>query len=175
MAASTLNMNGVSRTLSYQYDAAGARTRVTHPDGQFTQIYRDNFGRIYYTALNASVPQFHTPYDNLGRQSATWRWTGGGWNAPTGYGHDGMNRLNVLTQDPSGTGWDMTASFAYNPASQLTSRTQGNDGCAWTGHVNVERPYIANGLNQFSSVSGVGFNVRIASRKTRRKPSCIRA
>ncbi|MEA3012262.1 MAG: hypothetical protein QOD42_807 [Sphingomonadales bacterium] len=33
LASSTLSMDGVSRPLSYQWDAGGRRTRVAHPDG----------------------------------------------------------------------------------------------------------------------------------------------
>jgi YD repeat-containing protein len=44
----SIDMGGVARTLSYQHDAAGNRTRVTHPSGRsFTYAY-DGLGRPIY-------------------------------------------------------------------------------------------------------------------------------
>ncbi|MBL7598979.1 RHS repeat protein, partial [Escherichia coli] len=40
ITSSATSMAGVSRSLSYQYDADGNRTRITHPDGNvFTYAY----------------------------------------------------------------------------------------------------------------------------------------
>jgi YD repeat-containing protein len=48
LASSRINMGGVTRTLSYQHDAAGNRTRITHPDGvSFDTVY-DGLGRPFY-------------------------------------------------------------------------------------------------------------------------------
>jgi YD repeat-containing protein len=50
--ATTLTMDGVARTLSYLYDAAGNRTRVTHPDAAWLGYQYDVLGRM--TGLDSS-------------------------------------------------------------------------------------------------------------------------
>lgn len=51
----------------------------------------------------------------------------------------------------------MTQSFGYNPAGQITTRTLSNDSFAFTNHVNVDRSYAANGLNQYTSAGSASF------------------
>ncbi len=47
--------------------------------------------------------------------------------------------------------------FAHNPASQVVQETRGNDLYAWTGAYDVDRPYAANGLNQYTSAGPATF------------------
>jgi RHS repeat-associated protein len=47
--------------------------------------------------------------------------------------------------------------FTRNPASQIATETQDNDAYSWTGHVNLERSYSANGLNQYTAAGSAGF------------------
>ena len=51
----------------------------------------------------------------------------------------------------------MIWSFTRNPAGQIASRTRDNDLYAWTGAVNVDRNYVANGLNQYTAAGNVSF------------------
>jgi hypothetical protein len=44
-----------------------------------------------------------------------------------------------------------------NAAGQITSVSRDNDGYAWTGHYVVNRPYVTNGLNQYTSTGGPTF------------------
>ncbi|MBX3564032.1 MAG: hypothetical protein KF730_05580 [Sphingomonas sp.] len=156
LTSSTTSMGGVSRTLSYEYDTNGNRTRVTHPDGNYVDYYRDGLDRLYYAALNGSMPLFHPPYDNAGRVSVLYRWNGSGWGNYTAYGYDGISRLSSSASDLAGTGYDVTATFAYNPASQVVTRTRDNNAYAFTDYPvgGVTRSYTANGLNQYSVVGG---------------------
>jgi RHS repeat-associated protein len=150
-------MGGVTRTLTYQYDAAGNRTRITHPGG------------IYFT----------TDYDALGRPS--WIWANGGAGmAYHGYyphgglagrsfangttsqwGYDGAQRLSLVMHGLAGTAHDASWTYAYNPASQVRSVTRDNPGSgpgradayAWTRHYAAVRNYTTNGLNQYSATA----------------------
>ena len=152
LASSTLAMDGVSRTIGYQYDAAGNRTQLTHPDGTSFFYHYDPASRPYYTD-----GLFHTPYDDLGRVTALYRNVAGTWSIPTAYYYDGVSRVTASNRDLGGTSADSSATFAYNPASQIVSRTQSNDAYAWTGAVNAQRGYSVNGLNQYTAAGTAAF------------------
>ncbi len=61
-------------------------------------------------------------------------------------------------QDLSGSANDQTNTFQYNPAGQITQLTRSNDNYTWTGHVNVDRNYTVNGLNQLITAGGLTLN-----------------
>ena len=157
MTASNLNMSGVQATFSHQYDLNGARTRLTHPDGQSVEYNRDGLGRIHTVVMNGSAQLLHPQYDALGRPSALYRLTGGNWSSPTTYGYDGLSRLTALTHDLAGPAHDVTTTFGYNPASQVTIRSVSNDAYLFTDHVSVTRNYAVNGLNQYTSAGPASF------------------
>jgi RHS repeat-associated protein len=153
LASSTLMMDGVSRTLSYQWDAGGRRTRVTHPDGYYSSYAFDPAGRLtgIYHANGALLQAFL--HDAAGRLWATVRAA----NNATSHGYDGISRPNSLIHDLPGTAADLALGLAYNPASQLARRTQSNDAYAWTGAYNVARGYTTNGLNQYTAAGTATF------------------
>jgi YD repeat-containing protein len=153
LQSQTINMDGVSRPLSYQWDAGGRRTRVTHPDGIWFDYAYDPAGRLtgvyhFYGALMQSFI-----YDGAGRLWATARAAGNG----TVFGYDALSRPASLSHDMPGTSADLALGFAYNPASQISSRTQSNDAYAWTGAYNVNRAYTTNGLNQYTAAGTAEF------------------
>jgi YD repeat-containing protein len=68
LAATTLIMDGVGRTIQHHYDAGGRRTRVTHPDsGAFSYSY-DSGGALtgLYSGPDTSVPLALFAYDAFG-------------------------------------------------------------------------------------------------------------
>jgi RHS repeat-associated protein len=147
LTSSTINLDGVSRTLSYQWDAGGRRTRVAHPDGYYTTYAYDPLGRLTGVYHANGAPLQYFGYDVVGRPAGTARAVGNG----TTYGYDGLSRPSALTHDLPGTSADLTLGFAFNPAGQIARRTQSNDAYAWTGHHAVARPYATNGLNQYAA------------------------
>src|SRR3546814_17376843 len=72
-------MDGVHRYLRYTYDAAGNRTRVTHPDWVYFTSSYNALGRLTATYENGSYPLIRPPYDSQGRRSYVTR--GGGTDA----------------------------------------------------------------------------------------------
>ncbi|MBD3729426.1 MAG: hypothetical protein IE933_06935, partial [Sphingomonadales bacterium] len=46
LTSSTQSLDGITRTLGYQYDAAGRRTRITFPDAAYWQYQYDKLGRF---------------------------------------------------------------------------------------------------------------------------------
>ncbi|MBB4100053.1 RHS repeat-associated core domain-containing protein [Sphingomonas kyeonggiensis] len=157
-ASSTTSMGGVSRSLGYQYDANGNRVRVTHPDGHSANYYRDGLDRLYYADLDGTVRLFYPPYDSAGRVSSLYRWNNyiWDWAVGTNYGYDGISRLTSYGQSYL-SGGNVTTTLAYNPANQIVSRARDNDDYRFTGHVNVDRNYAANGLNQYTGAGGAAF------------------
>ena len=151
LTSSTNTMGGVSRTLSYQYDADGNRIRLTHPDGVYFTYGYDDLDRMSDIAENGTVTIVSQVYDAQGRRM---RQTRNG--VTTTYGYDPVSRLSSLSLDLPNTGGDGTTTFAYNPASQIINETRSNGAYAFTGYVNVGRPYAVNGLNQYTSAGASG-------------------
>ena len=90
-------------------------------------------------------------YDGLGRRSSITR--AGGSGAGTGYGYDAAGRLQTLTQSLAGSA-AVTFTLGYNAANQIVTRQVSND--TYIAHPGpITAGYVANGLNQYTSVTGV--------------------
>ena len=149
--SSTLAMDGASRTLTYQYDIGGNRTRIAFPDGNFATYTYDGLDRPLTILRSGTAAIASYTYDAAGRRTA---FNGG---VSTSYGYDPAGRLNSLTNNLPATAYNNQWTFAYNPASQITQTVRSNDTFAWTAHVNVDRPYATNGLNQYSTAGPATF------------------
>ncbi|TXI21486.1 MAG: hypothetical protein E6Q67_07580, partial [Roseateles sp.] len=155
LSSSTSTMGGASRTLSYLYDVAGNRVRVTHPDGNyFTYVY-DALNRVTTMQENGSATLVVLAYDELSRRSALTR--GGGTAGATSLGYDVNGRLSILGHDLAATAYDVSFGFGYNRAGQVVTRTNSNDVFTYTGDVNVSRAYTKNGLNQYTAAGTATF------------------
>lgn len=155
-------------TLTYQYNAAGNRTRVTWGDGFYAAYDYDTVGGVTAIRENGATSGVGVlasfTYDNLGRRTSMVRGNG----SATYYGYDAISRLSCLTLDlagggtpncsPSASGSDRAITFAYNPAGQIASTAQANDLYAWNGSVNTNRNYGVNGLNQYTSAGSTSFS-----------------
>lgn len=145
-------------TTYHAYDVAGRRTRMTWADGNYIQYDYDSAGNMAAIRENGAASGIGVlaaySYDNLGRRSSVTHGNG----TVTNYGFDSASRLTSLVQDLGGTGQDQTTSFGYNPASQLDTVSKSNDAYAWAGHYNIDRPYLANGLNQLTSAGATSLS-----------------
>lgn len=151
-SSSSTNMGGVTRTLSYLYDADSNRIRVTHPDSNYTTYEYDGLDRMNLIRENGSTSLYAITFDNQGRRSNASRTV-----ASTAYGYDSISRLATLTDDLSGTASDDTTTFGYNPASQITLRTRTNDAYVYGSDGVLARTYTVNGLNQYLSAGAASF------------------
>lgn len=156
LTASTTSMGGVSRTLGYQYDADGNRTRVTYPDGNHVDYNRDGLGRAYYVNLNDDVPLFRPAFDKAGRTTAIYRGVAGNWDFPTVYTHNDSSQLTFQTHAFATSAYNLLTWFTYSPAGQITARTRNNDAYAFTGIHTRDLSYARNGLNQYTQVNTQG-------------------
>ncbi|CAM3231693.1 hypothetical protein SPAN111604_11970 [Sphingomonas antarctica] len=150
LASSTTTMSGISRTLSYAYDAASNRSRLTHPDGTYFDFTYDDGARMtgssWYTPATGTVPYFGMSYDDLGRRTTTAR-----ASSATPYGYDLLGRLSSQTEMFAGGAGNVTTNFTFNPASQIATVSRANDDYQFSGYVAANRNYAVNGLNQYTS------------------------
>ena len=153
---SATDMNG--RTLSYLYNEANARTRLTYPDGNWQPYTLDDANRVTFTGVGGG--NIMLAYDSLGRLTSLIRQQNGG--TATTYGYDAVGRLTGMTNDLAGTGNDVTWSFAYNPASQIM--TQGASSTTYdyteTASNTVNQTY--DGLNRDAAIAALsgGYDAR---------------
>lgn len=147
------NMDAVTRTLSYQYDTAGRRTRITHPGGIDFGYSFDVLNRL--TAVDAEGSDlFSFHFTNQGRLNHR---NGRGSNLETFFGYDAAGRLDEIDLDLAATTNDAAWDFAYNPASQVVSETNSNTLFAFTDTFDFDLTYVPDGLNQYDSVGGTTY------------------
>ncbi|WP_325540546.1 RHS repeat-associated core domain-containing protein [Sphingopyxis sp.] len=149
----------------YAYDAAGRRTSMSYPGGVLTVNYdHDVTGNVTAIRENgapsgAGVLATYA-FDDLGRRMSVTFGNGSTQN----FTYDPASRLETLTNNLGGavTTHDLTQTFAYNPASQIASVMHSNDAYAWQGHYNVDRAYVADGLNRIMSAAAtsIGYDAR---------------
>jgi RHS repeat-associated protein len=156
LTSETQNTDGVSRTVSLQYDANGNRTRLTHPDGQYFQLDYDGLNRA--TNLKQLTTTLGSAsYNNRGLPTQL-AWSYGAASANTrSFGYDPAGRVASIGFDLGGTSSDVTWGYTRNPASQILTETQSNDAYSWDAHVNLTRAYTTNGLNQYVSAGTAAF------------------
>jgi RHS repeat-associated protein len=151
LATSQNTTGGVSRLLQYQYDANGNRTRVTHPDSTWFGYAYDGLDRLGVIEEGAAVGLVSLAYDDLGRRSML---SLGGGVVATSYGYDAASRLASLVQDYAGSTHDVTTALTWTPGSQIRSRSRDNESYTFVDFYDGEQSYVANGLNQYTSITG---------------------
>ena len=153
LTSSTLAMNGTSRQLQYDYDAASNRTKLTYPDSVYVQLGYDNMSRMnlahWWSPAGGQLTQFMSiAYDAAGRRDDINR-----ASSYTGYDYDGASRLTTQDQRFNAGVGNVATTFGYNAASQIKSRSRNNDVYAYTDSLSINRNYSVNGLNQYTSTS----------------------
>lgn len=142
-----------AKTISYAYDAAGRRTSMTYPDG-FVATYAYDLANRPISVVNGSNTLATVQYDDYGRRKKLTYGNG----THVDYAYDGAGRLKDLDWDIVEIGKDFSYDFAYSPASQITSMTTTPASLAWNNlpsGTDIDA-YLANGLNQYTSVDGAG-------------------
>lgn len=147
----TTSMGSYTRKLSYQYDNNSNRTRITHPDNNYFIYSFDGLNRATGVFESASTSLLTLEYWESGTRKSITR-TGG---AKTAYARDNANRLGSFSQDFAGTANDLTNTFIYNPVNQITQLTQSNNIYSYAGNANKTGAYVPNGLNQYTSITGL--------------------
>lgn len=139
--------------VSYEYDAAGRRTKLIWPDSFFVAYDYDNAGAMTAVRRAGSASAAEKiagfTYDELGRRTSVTR---GDNKVSTAYVYNAANLLlQSLTHTPSSAGNAVSYSFTYNAAGQVKQRTISNTAYSWNSAYIVERPYGTDGLNRITS------------------------
>ncbi|HZG32422.1 MAG TPA: hypothetical protein VEZ59_04060, partial [Sphingopyxis sp.] len=147
-------------TTSYTYDAAGRRLSMAYPGGGLTIDYdfdvASNVTKIRENGATSGVGVLAAyAYDDVGRRTSV---TFGNGSVQS-FAYDAASRLDTLTNNLGGsaTTHDLVQSFTYNPASQIQSVARSNDAYAWAAHYNVDRSYVADGLNRIMNIGSTAF------------------
>ncbi|MFY0400997.1 MULTISPECIES: RHS repeat-associated core domain-containing protein, partial [Brevundimonas] len=147
---SSETQNPLAKTVSYQYDLAGRRTRLTWPDGFFVNYDYNTAGDLTAIRENGATWTLAAwNHDNLGRRTAMTRANGAG----TTWSYDAAGRLSQLKHDLPGTADDQTLTYTYNPAGQIVSRVMANTAYAYAPAAGTVS-YVNNGKNQVTSAGG---------------------
>lgn len=155
VTSASVNLDGQSRQLSYLYDAAGNRTRITHPDAAWFGYAHDALGRLGALSNSANHALVTPAYNNQGLLSSAARY---GTAHNQSFTYDTMGRLATLGIAGGGNVAPAVSwTFTRNAASQILTDTRDNDAYAWTGAVNVNRNYTTNGLSQYTAAGGANF------------------
>lgn len=153
-------------TITYAYDQASRRTRLTWTDGHYAQYDYDNTGLVTAIREDGATSGVGVlasyAYDNLGRRSSI---TYGNGTSRT-YAYDGIGRLSGLAfsfPDSSknqviGKVGSTGTPIVYSPASQIISTSRSNPSYAWNGAVSASRTYATNGLNQYTNAGSTNFS-----------------
>ncbi len=152
LTATTNNMGATARTLSYEYDADGNRTKLTYPDASYFTYAYDGLDRLITIQEAGATAIVSSVFDAQGRLSSQRRGA-----VTSTFGYDSVSRPTSWSDDLAGTASDVTSTFAYNPASQIVAKGRSNNAYAWTGYTDVRRAYSVNGLNQYTAAGTASF------------------
>lgn len=143
-----------TKTLTYEYDLAGRRTKITWPDNFFVTYDYDTTGALTAIRENGVGPTAFTlaqmSYDDLGRRK-TVVWANG---VQSSYDYNAVSRLSCLRFDAAcGSSGAPTWAFSYNAAGQIVTRTAASALYEWSG-AQTSKTYTVNGLNQLTAAAG---------------------
>ncbi|MBD3815373.1 MAG: RHS repeat-associated core domain-containing protein [Halothiobacillus sp.] len=159
ITSSTFEMDGQSRTLAYEYDADGNRTKVTHPDGTWFSYAYDGLDRFTQERTLGNDLVRAVAYNTRGLPLNSIPGGASTGAHRTRYEYDPVGRLSLVQtyRWSSPSSQDVTWNYIRNPASQILTETRDNDDYAWSEAVNVDRDYTTNGLNQYTAAGSAGF------------------
>jgi RHS repeat-associated protein len=139
-----------NRALTYQYDLAGNRTRVTWPDGNYVSYTYDVLNRMSAANENGATNLATYTYDLLSRPTNLA--FGNGAAVSRSYSTNSLSWS--LTNNLAGTAQDVTFALSFNPSVQVLSRDISNTAYSYAPAA-LNQAYTRNGLNQYLTVGGV--------------------
>ncbi len=160
LQSSTNTMGGGAQGVSYQWDVAGNRTRLTHFDGVYFTYDYDGVGRVTKIKENGAATIAEIDYNDDGHRRSLTR---GGVTTSYIYGIDGW--LTQIFDDLAGTENDLMTGYDNNNAGQIYRKSLSNDAYSFKGYfaangqpiADINRSYTTNGLNQYVTASPASF------------------
>lgn len=146
--------------LSYQYDAAGNRTRTTWPDGFYTTTSYDALNRALQVKENGVTSLASYAWDDLSRRTTVNLGNGGSVQRS----YDSQGALAGLKNFLSSTTQDVQYTYSRNQAREITSINWSNNLYQWNGATPGTQNYSTNGLNQYTAAAGATVAYQIGTR-----------
>ncbi len=136
------------------FGKAGARTRLTWPDGYYVNYGYDPLQRMSTATDSTGVALATYAYDNFSRRSGVTYAN----NASMSYGYTTAGDLTSLAIQMAGTGNDVTYTLGYTAAHELNSDTTSPAKFVWyPGTTGGTDAYGSpNNLNQYPNVTFAG-------------------
>ncbi len=146
------DQSGPNGSMHSDFDSAGRRTLLTYPNSglyvNYDWLVTGEISKVRENGATSGIGVLAAyTYDQLGNQTAKTFGNGVVQN----YTFDAVSRLASLGNDLNGGTNDLAATFAMSAASQIKSTTRTGDSYPYTGLTAVNRDYVSNGLNQYSS------------------------
>lgn len=149
-------MGGASRAIAYQYDTAGRRSRITHPDGAYWTYEFDDLSRLKRIRDDDNTALVTHSFDNFGKLTQRAR----DLSAPDeNIFHDAAGRFDRTFTDHPSSAYDVNRRYTLNQASQASQEKVDNQLYVFDGQPisNTDTTYDPDGLNRYSTVNAVNF------------------
>lgn len=141
---------GAQGTVSYLYDSAGRRQRLTYPDGFYVTYVYNTLNALTQVKENGSMTLVTYGYDDYGRRIS--RDFGNSVQTDMAYNTAGQLSDFDFTL-PSATSYNLLADFTYNAAGQVKTKALSNSGYLPSSPP-LASTFTYNNLNQLNTVNG---------------------
>ncbi|RSZ30580.1 RHS repeat protein [Variovorax beijingensis] len=149
-AGRQLSTTAGGKTVAYQYDPAGNRTRITWPGTFYVATSYDALNRPTALTENGSVSLASYAYDDLSRRTTVT--LGNGTTVQRTY--DNQGAMATLKNFLASTAQEVQYTYVRNQIRELKSVTWSNNIYQWAGAAPGTQSYTANGLNQYTAAAG---------------------
>jgi len=143
-----------SKTVAYDLDANGNRTKLTWPDSYYVGYCYDSLNRMTDADENAADcttnPLADFAYDSQSRRTSV-TYPGGGQMNYSSYSPAG-DLLTLGSVFPSTTTSNNTWTYTYTNAHQTLTADNGKAAWEWAPPANNSTSYATNNLNQYPAV-----------------------
>ncbi|MFG6488772.1 RHS repeat domain-containing protein [Roseateles sp. BYS78W] len=159
LASEATSVGGTTYTVSHKYDLNGNRTLITHPDGTPFRYEYDGLDQLTFIKEGSSTTSpvlIQVGFDSQDRVGALY--TGGTSSATTTFQYDNWSRNYLNSLVPTDANYAFSETASYNPAGQVKQMAFSNDNFQYREKGSASGSYVANGLNQYTSVSGTAFS-----------------
>ncbi|KQY88218.1 BPSL0067 family protein [Pelomonas sp. Root1444] len=159
LASEATSVGGTTYTASHKYDLNGNRVLITHADGTPFRYEYDGLDQLNFIKEGSTADSpvlIQIGFDSQDRVSALY--TGGTASATTTFQYDSWSRNYFNGLAPTDANYAFNETASYNPAGQIKQMAYSNDNFQYREKGSATGNYVANGLNQYTSVSGRAFS-----------------
>lgn len=154
--ADSLWLSGPAKHLSFAYDAASRRSRITHPDGAYWSFEYDELDRLKIIRDDDTAALIAAYFNANGTLNRRGRST---YTATDRYYYDAAGRLGRIFIDHPNNAYDVNYQWTFDPSQKATTEQIDNQTYVWDGQpaTQIGKSYTDNGLNQYTSVDAANF------------------